>query len=61
MGDTVREKIMDNIVSTLEGITVAGGYANTIQSVLFEFLLNIVSRFYNVSNFLFVLKSNNTK
>lgn len=33
MADSIRETIMKNVQSTLEGITVAAGYANTIQSV----------------------------
>lgn len=33
MADSVREVIMKQIQTTLEGITVANGYANTMQSV----------------------------
>lgn len=33
MADTVREKILKNIKTTLEGITVSGGYADTILKV----------------------------
>lgn len=33
MADTVREKILKNIKTTLEGITVANGYSNTVQKV----------------------------
>lgn len=33
MADTVREKIMQNIVTVLQGITVAAGYNNTIAAV----------------------------
>ena len=33
MADTIREQIIDNIKTTLEGITIANGYVNTIQSV----------------------------
>lgn len=33
MGDTVREKIIQNMVTTLQGITVAAGYNNTLASV----------------------------
>jgi hypothetical protein len=34
MPDTIRELILKNIKSTLEGITVVNGYENTIQIVL---------------------------
>lgn len=33
MGDTVREKIMQNVKTTLEGISIANGYNNDIASV----------------------------
>lgn len=33
MADTIREKILDNLQTTLQAITVAGGYVNTIASV----------------------------
>ncbi len=33
MADTIREKILKNIKTTLEGVTVANGYRNTIQAV----------------------------
>lgn len=33
MSVTVRESILENIKTTIQGITVAGGYANTIASV----------------------------
>lgn len=33
MADTIRERIIKNIKTTLEGITVANGYANTIVRV----------------------------
>lgn len=33
MADSVRERIMKNIQTALEGITVANGYANTLNAV----------------------------
>ncbi len=33
MAESVREQIMKHIQATLEGITVEGGYANTLRSV----------------------------
>lgn len=33
MADTIREKILKNIKTTLEGIAVANGYVNTVQNV----------------------------
>lgn len=33
MADSVREKILQNIVTTLQGITQAAGYANTVALV----------------------------
>lgn len=33
MADTIREKILKNIKTALEGIAVANGYANTVQKV----------------------------
>ena len=33
MADSIREKILKNIVTTLQGITVAAGYNNTVVTV----------------------------
>jgi len=33
MSDSIREQIVQNIVTTLGGITTGGGYANTVASV----------------------------
>ncbi|NIU03767.1 MAG: hypothetical protein GWN29_04935 [Gammaproteobacteria bacterium] len=38
MADSVRLAALKNLVTTMEGITVANGYATTVQTVLKEFV-----------------------